>query len=192
MFEVAVGAILTQNTAWSNVEKALAALARERALDPGRIASLPLQRLEALIRPSGYFSQKADRLRRFARRVRSRGGMGALLRGPLPRVREGVLALYGVGPETADSILLYAGGRPVFVVDAYTLRIAARLGWRLGRGYEGARTFFEARLPRSPAVFAEFHALLVRFAKLYCRARPLCRSCPALSGCPTGRRRALG
>jgi endonuclease-3 related protein len=183
--EIAVGAILTQNTAWTNVEKALANLHRERALDVPNLASAKLSTLARLVRPSGYFRQKAMKLRVFARHVRSRGGrLAPLFEGRPAAAREGLLGLWGVGPETADSMLLYAGGRTVFVIDAYTLRIARRLGWLEAEdGYESAPRWFEARLPRSARVYAEFHALLVELAKRHCKIRPECEGCPARRGC---------
>lgn len=186
--EVCVGAILTQNTAWTNVERALENLHRSRAL-PG-LARIPLPRLQRLIRPSGYFRQKAGRLRLFARWA---GGPGALSRrlrtAPLPALREELLSLRGVGPETADSMLLYAGGRPAFVVDAYTRRIGSRIGWFGPKaGYAEVQAFLTARLPRSVRVYNELHALFVRLAKDHCRTTPQCAGCPLKDGCATGRR----
>jgi endonuclease-3 related protein len=187
--EIAVGAILTQNTAWTNVEKALANLRRERALELGVLASAPSAKLARWVRPSGYFRQKALKLRVFARRVRARGGkVASLLDGPIASAREGLLELWGVGPETADSMLLYAGGRPIFVIDAYTLRIARRIGWLSeSDGYSQAQRWFEARLPRSPRIYAEYHALLVELAKRHCKTRPDCQGCPAKRGCDYAR-----
>ncbi|MDE2290669.1 MAG: hypothetical protein KGL53_01195, partial [Elusimicrobia bacterium] len=127
-FEVCAGAILTQNTAWTNVRRALESLRADGPLTAERLARLPARRLERLVRPSGYFRQKADRLRRFARWAGSAGALARSLRDePLGELRARLLALKGVGPETADSMLLYGGARPVFVVDAYTRRIGARV-----------------------------------------------------------------
>ena len=189
-FEVCVGAILTQNTAWTNVEKALAALRAGRALEPARLGRLPRRRLERLIRPSGYFRQKAERLRGFARWARGSGALaGRLRREPLPALREELLGLHGVGPETADSMLLYAGGRPSFVVDAYTRRIGSRVGWFSKTApYGDIQAFFAAKTGRSAAAYNEFHALLVRLAKEHCRTAPACARCPLKPGCRTGRK----
>ena len=180
-FEVVVGAILTQNTAWGNVERALAALRSLRLLTPARLAALPLPRLAQLIRPSGTFRVKALRLRAFLRYLRAdhQGSLDLMSRAPLDALRRELLAVPGVGPETADSILLYALGRPVFVVDTYTRRVLFR--HRLlsrAAGYEEVRTLFEHHLPSDPRLFNEYHALLVEVGKRYCRSRPHCEQCP--------------
>ncbi|MDE2237157.1 MAG: hypothetical protein KGK30_04660, partial [Elusimicrobia bacterium] len=147
--EICVGAILTQNTAWGNVLRALENLRAADARDFKALLALPPRRLETLIRPSGYFRQKARKLRIFAERARERGRLSRWLSRPLPELREELLGLWGVGPETADSILLYAGGRPAFVVDAYTLRLGRRLGWFAPRsGYAEAQDFFTRALAR--------------------------------------------
>lgn len=180
-FEVAVGAILTQHTAWTGVERAVAGLRAERALTAARLAALPAGRLGRLIRPAGTYRVKARRLRAFTLWLLARHGgrMGALRSGPLPALREELLAIGGIGPETADSILLYGAGRPVLVADLYTRRVLAR--HRLvepGAGYEAVRAWVEAHLPRDPRLFNELHALLVAVAKAHCRTRPRCEGCP--------------
>jgi endonuclease-3 related protein len=178
-FEVAVGAILAQNTSWRNVERALANLKARRLLTPPRLAALPAGALARLIRPSGYFRVKARRLRAFLRYLAGRGSLRRLRGFPLEALREELLEVPGIGPETADSILLYALDRPVFVVDAYTRRILSR--HRLvprGIGYEALRAFFERHLPRDPRLFNEYHALLVAVAKAHCGSRPRCEGCP--------------
>jgi endonuclease-3 related protein len=184
-FEIAVGAILTQNTAWSNVEKAIANLRRAGALSFRGMTRLAGRRLAALIRPSGYFNQKAKKLRAFLAWLEARGGASGsvkrALAGPLDEVRESLLAVHGVGPETADSILLYAGERPVFVIDAYTRRVLWRHGMprALAADYEALRAHFESRLPRSVPLYNEFHALFVRVGKERCAKRlPRCAGCP--------------
>ena len=201
--EVAVGAILTQNTAWSNVERALERLAAQRLVDPRRLRALSQVELARLIRPSGTYRIKAQRLKAFLDFLweRFNGRVERLKTAPLEKLRSALLSVPGIGPETADSILLYAAGRPIFVVDAYTRRVLAR--HRLvppDIGYEPLRAVFERHLPSDPALFNEYHALLVAVGKRYCRSRPLCESCPLrfdLKGrlprvLPARRRRAPG
>ncbi len=187
-FEIAAGAILTQNTSWSNVAKALEGLRGAGALEPRRLARMPATRLEALVRPSGYFRQKALKLKRFSEAALARGGLGTWLAGPLERTRGELLEVWGVGPETADSILLYAGGRPVFVVDAYTTRAGRRLGLPIGESYEATRAYFEAGLPRSARLYQEFHALWVELGKRHCGATPQCPGCPLERNCAYAKR----
>jgi endonuclease-3 related protein len=189
-FEVVVGAILTQNTAWRNVEYAIANLKAAGALTPADLAGLDRSELEALIRPAGFFRQKAERLQLFVRHLFARHGgeLAAMLDGPLEAVRAELLACKGVGPETADSILLYAGNRPSFVVDAYTRRLFSRLGLLGGdEGYESIRALFMDNLPHETDLFNEYHALIVEECKVFCRKRtPLCAPCPLLAVCPFG------
>jgi endonuclease-3 related protein len=188
-WEIAAGALLTQNTAWRNVELALEALHRRGALALPSLLALEERELAALIRPSGYYNQKARRLQHLARHLAAhhQGELGRLLAGPVQAARRELLALPGVGPETADSILLYAGGHPVFVVDAYTRRICTRLGWvEEGIGYAALQALFMENLPASPELFNEYHALLVKQAVTCCRARPDCGPCPLREGCRRG------
>jgi len=180
-FEVMVGAILTQNTAWTNVEKAIANLKRERALRPAAMASLGRGRLARLIRPAGYYNIKAKRLGNFLRFfLRDSGGsVKRFLSRPAGTLREKLLGVNGIGPETADSIILYAAGKPVFVVDAYTKRIFSR--HRIispAAEYHEIQSLFMKNLPRRAKLFNEYHALIVKLGKEYCRKKPLCRSCP--------------
>jgi endonuclease III related protein len=176
---VAVGAILTQNTAWTNVEKAIAVLKSRRLLSLAALTRLSPAELAPLIRSAGFYNIKAARLAAFLGRLKQLGGFAALNRTPTPELRSQLLACHGVGPETADSILLYALARPVFVVDAYTRRILSRYGLIAGdEPYEDLRVMFESSLPRSSKLYNEYHALLVRLAKVNCRSRPLCDSCP--------------
>ncbi len=180
-FEMMVGAILTQNTAWTNVERAIARLRRARALEPRRLHAAPLPELAEWIRPAGYFNVKARRLRAFTGwLIEAHGGsVNRLFRTPPDRLRADLLAINGIGPETADSMLLYAGGHPVFVVDAYTRRFLIRHGWlREGASYDETAEVFTRRLPRDAALFNEFHALIVALGKQYCRATPRCDACP--------------
>jgi len=188
-FEVMLGAVLTQNTDWRNVERALAVLkAALPELTPELILDLPEAELAALIRPAGYFNVKARRLRALCRFVTDAGGIETLATWPLAQLRPALLAVHGVGHETADDILLYAFDHPVFVVDAYTRRILSRLGLvHADIGYESLRHYCEARLPPSVGLFNELHALLVTHGKQHCRPRPRCESCPLQPICPLGR-----
>jgi endonuclease-3 related protein len=181
-FEVIVGAILTQSTAWVNVERAIANLRGARLLSPGAMGRVLLARLASLVRPSGYFRQKAKKLKAFLRFLeRSYGGsLARMFETPTAQLREQLLDVHGIGPETADSILLYAGNHPVFVVDAYTHRIFGRHGLVDGKpDYERVRTFVEASIPRDAKLFNEFHALIVNTGKNWCR-----KSAPRCDGCP--------
>ena len=188
-FEVIVGAILTQNTAWSNVERAIENLRRERLLTPLAIERVPIRRLATLIRSSGYFRQKAKKLKKFVAFLdrEFHGSLTRMFRMPTPALREKLLAVHGIGPETADSILLYAGDHPIFVVDAYTHRILGRHGLVSGKpDYERVRALFEASLPRDAAIYNEFHALLVNVGKNWCRTRdPRCHQCPLATHLPS-------
>lgn len=183
-FEVMVGAVLTQNTAWTNVEKAIANLKEGNALTPEAILQAHPRRLAAWLRPSGYFNVKARRLRALCAWLSENGGVDTLAAWPTVKLREGLLSVAGIGPETADDILLYAFHRPVFVIDAYTRRIFARLGLIAGdEGYEVLRTRFERALPSDVALFNEYHALIVRHGKDVCRKRPRCERCVLRAHC---------
>ncbi len=189
-FEVVIGAILTQNTAWRNVEYAINNLKQAQALTPAAIRQLSEIELQQLIRPAGFFRQKAERLQLFVDHlfVFHHGELAQLLAGELDAVRQELLSLKGVGPETADSILLYAGDRPSFVVDAYTRRLLTRLGLLRGEeSYDTIRNLFMNHLPHDSDLFNEYHALIVETCKQYChKRRPLCAPCPLCSHCPVG------
>ena len=176
-----VGAILTQNTAWSNVEKAIVSLRSERLLTPEAMAKLGPKRLAKLIRPAGYYNIKAGRLKNFISFLSSEYGLNLhKMRGePTTVLRKKLLGVNGVGPETCDSILLYAFDRSVFVIDAYTKRVFSRHGMlESDSSYEDFQDLFMDNLPHDSGVFNEYHALIVRLAKDFCRARPCCRGCP--------------
>jgi endonuclease III related protein len=179
--EVIVGAILTQNTSWTNVERAIANLRREKLLSVSALLAISTPRLARLIRSSGYFRQKAKKLKSFARFLHAEysGSLTRMFRSPTPELREKLLAVHGIGPETADSILLYAGNHPVFVVDAYTRRLLERHALASSKHkYDQIRAFFEQSLPRDPRLFNEFHALIVRTGKHFCLTRnPRCAEC---------------
>ena len=182
-FEVMVGSVLTQNTAWTNVEKAIANLKRADLMMAEKIVTTKHDKLASLLRPSGYFNIKAKRLRNFCEWYVSHGGWAILSRWPTIKLRESLLSVNGIGPETADDMVLYAFKRPVFVIDAYTRRLFARLGLVSGEErYETLRAVFEDGLKDLPAnkrtqLFNEYHALIVRHAKDVCRKRPLCETC---------------
>jgi len=177
--EVAVGAVLTQNTSWANVEKAIAVLKSRRLLSLDKLVRLSPRRLAPLIRSAGFHNIKARRLAALLAWLEAQGGFAALNHVPTPDLRPLLLACHGVGPETADSILLYALNRPVFVIDAYTRRILSRYGLIAGdEPYEALRRMFESSLPRSLRLYNEYHALLVRLAKVNCRTKPICDACP--------------
>ncbi|MGE0081964.1 MAG: endonuclease III domain-containing protein [Thiohalomonadaceae bacterium] len=187
-FEVMVGAVLTQNTAWTNVERAIHNLKANAALEPAAIVAARHEDLAGWLRPSGYFNVKAERLRGFCAWYLERGGLEALSGVPTAALRADLLAVKGIGPETADDILLYAFERPVFVIDAYTRRLFSRLGQVRGdEPYEELRARFERELRGTDAervaLYNEYHALIVRHAKEACRRRPACEACPLAGTC---------
>ncbi|MBI4563244.1 MAG: endonuclease III domain-containing protein [Planctomycetes bacterium] len=180
-FEVMVGAILAQNTSWENVERAIATLKVHDLLEPRRLHELDVDTLALAIRSSGTFRVKARRLKEFLRwYVAVHGADEARLRAmPAERLRQELLGLRGIGPETADAILLYALNVPTFVVDRYTYRMLARHGLVADTAtYDEMKELFERALPRDPSLFNELHALIVRVGKDYCRATARCERCP--------------
>lgn len=186
-FEVCVGAILTQNTAWANVERAIANLKTARVLEPGKLFALPEAKLAELIRPAGYFNVKTRRLRSFLRVLVEEFGsdLGKLFAGETSVVRERLLAIHGIGPETADSLLLYAGGHHSFVIDAYTKRVFSRHGWCApDAGYDDLKQSCEWALRQKAGMarldyWQDYHAQLVMVGKDFCRKRaPRCDECP--------------
>ncbi|MBT3056565.1 MAG: endonuclease III domain-containing protein [Candidatus Thiodiazotropha sp. (ex Codakia orbicularis)] len=180
-FEVMVGAVLTQNTAWSNVEKAIDNLKRLDALNLESLLAMPPDSLAAQIRPAGYFNVKTKRLLSLCRFLQQNPGLEVL---DTDELRARLLSIHGIGPETADDILLYAFDRPVFVIDAYTRRLFGRLGLIAhDRGYESLRAGFEAALQSDSSLFSEYHALIVVHAKVHCRTKPVCASCPLSELC---------
>ncbi len=180
--EVCAGAILAQNTSWRGASRAVENLRKAGLLDrPEALLAQPPRRIEELVRPSGYFRQKARRLRIFLDWLEKAcgGRVEGLAALPLEEARNSLLALEGIGPETADSILCYGAGKLVFVVDAYTRRIGGRHGlFPEDLPYEEIRSWFESRLPPDLALYREYHALLVRIGAEWCRTRPACRGCP--------------
>ncbi|HLD13899.1 MAG TPA: endonuclease III domain-containing protein [Burkholderiales bacterium] len=187
-FEIMVGAVLTQNTAWTNVEKAIVNLKNAKALTPEAIVKAPHRQLAGWLKPSGYFNIKAKRLKAMCRWLIVQGGVRKLAKFSTHDLRAALIAVYGIGPETADDIVLYAFNRPVFVIDAYTRRIFARLGLIKGEeGYETLRHLFEHALKPGASLFNEYHALIVKHGKDICRARPWCTACCLRPVCPSGR-----
>jgi len=180
-FEVILGAILTQNTAWSNVEKAIKNLRKKGFLNPGSLKSVPLKKLANLIRPSGYYNQKAKKIKNFIEFLFTnyQGSLRRMFSGDFLILRSRLLEVNGIGPETADSILLYAGRKPIFVVDAYTRRILSRHSLvNPDASYAEIQNYFMDNLKNDTGLFNEYHALLVRLAKEACKAKPNCSLCP--------------
>lgn len=179
-FEVMVGAILTQSTAWTNVEKAIRNLKNAGVLSPGALIRIDQEELAGLIHACGYYNAKAKKLKAFLKWLSDCccGSLEVMFRGDTGKLRQELLGVYGIGEETADSILLYAGNRPVFVIDAYTRRIIDRLGLKTGGNeYRHYQSLFEDNLPLDAALFNEYHALFVAQGKEVCRKKPLCEKC---------------
>jgi endonuclease-3 related protein len=187
-FEVMVGAVLTQNTAWRNVERAITNLKEEDVLTPLGLRRIDEARLAELIRPAGYYNIKAKRLKSLIEFL-DRGYGGDLIKmfsEPLSSLREEILTVKGIGPETADSILLYAGEKPIFVVDAYTRRILSRHGMITdGASYGDIQGLFMRSLPKDVSLYKEYHALFVQLAKTFCKTTPHCAECPLEEAWPT-------
>ncbi len=179
-FEVCVGAILTQNTNWGNVEKAIMNMKREGLLSPEALRDVPVDSLAEAIRPAGYYNVKSLRLKDFVGYLWERhgGSLERMFAGDWRELRKELLGVRGIGQETADSILLYAGGKPTFVVDAYTKRLFAALGILKAEAlYDEVRSLFMDNLPPDVRLFNEYHALIVEHGKRHCRKRPLCPGC---------------
>ncbi len=186
-WEIIVGAILTQNTSWKNVEKAIVNLINSKCLDLECISKMKTEKLAKLIKPSGYYNQKANRLKSLAKYLEKWPSLEAFFDRPVEEIRKELLAIKGIGKETADSILLYAGKKPIFVVDAYTRRIFHRLGLtNESLDYDDIRKLVESELSKAKnkrEIFNEFHALLVEHAKRHCRKKPICKDCPLAGIC---------
>ena len=179
-FEVIVGAILTQSAAWGNVEKAIANLKTAGALSPEALCQLSLTEVARLVHPCGYYNAKARKLKFFVGWLEEYydDSLDKLFADNIDYIRQQLLSLYGIGKETADSIILYAANKPIFVIDAYTRRITSRIGLAPNSGsYDAYQALFMDNLPADAQLFNEYHALLVRLAKNVCRPRPLCQQC---------------
>lgn len=188
-FEMIVGAILTQNTAWTNVERAIRRLKAARACSPVALHAAPLSRVAEWIRPAGYFNVKARRLHAFTSLLAEDfgGSLNRLFQLDTPTLRTTLLSVNGIGPETADSILLYAAKRPQFVIDAYTRRFLFRHGWiEADADYDDLAAGFMNALPPDVHMYNEYHALIVRLAKTYCNTKPKCDACPLRRFLPEG------
>lgn len=186
LFEMMAGAVLVQNTAWTQAARAVARLEADELLCPAAIRSAPPERIMERIRPAGYFRVKYRRLLALATFLAPHDhDLEGLFNRPCSALRPALLGIHGIGPETADSILCYGGGLAIFVVDAYTRRLFGRLGWTDPQAsYDRIQSLVQQRFPASPEVWGELHALIVRHAKGHCRVRPLCRGCP-LFFCPS-------
>lgn len=186
-FEIMLGAILTQNTSWNNVEKALERIHEKKLCSPKALSKASLQTIKNCVRPSGYYNQKAKRVKNFALYVQREydGDLKKMFSKPAGELRKELLTINGVGPETADSMVLYAAEKPVFVVDTYTRRIFTRLGFLNGReSYDHIKAFFEENLPRDVKLFNEYHALIVELGKRIClKNKPMCSECPLRVDC---------
>ncbi len=181
-----MGAILTQNTNWQNVEKAIGNLKAQKLLTPKALYNLPEKELARLIKPSGYFNIKAKRLRHFLEFlvVSHKGSLKKVFFGEMDQVRDKLLDVNGIGPETADSMLLYAAGLRIFVIDAYTKRIFHRLGYcEKEVSYHDLQHFFMEHLPSNTELYNEYHALLVMLGKYHCKPKPFCEECPLKKIC---------
>ena len=187
-FEIALGAILTQNTAWTNVEKALDNVKAKDWLSPQALIEAPQEEVEQALRPSGYFRQKTERVRLFCNHLLEHydGSLEKMAKRPLPELRQELLSLKGIGPETADDILLYACDKEVFVIDAYTRRIFSRCGLVPETiAYHPLQTLVERYFKKDLQDYQEFHGLIVWTAKDFCRKKPQCEGCPlALTTAP--------
>jgi endonuclease-3 related protein len=183
-FEIIIGAILTQNTNWKNVEKALYNLSKNDLIDIKKISKINQTKLGELIKPAGYFNQKAERLKIISDYILEnyKGNISEFFDKEIKELREELLKIKGIGPETADSIILYAAEKPIFVIDAYTKRIFERLGFN-AKDYGGWQNLFMSSLKKDLYMFKEYHALIVELGKNYCKTKPECMGCPLSSMC---------
>lgn len=186
-FEVIIGAILVQSTAWRNVIKAVENLREAELLTPSRLGAIPQPELETLVRPSGFFRVKAKKLRAFLTHLEVHHSyrLDSLFAADVLALREELLSIYGIGNETADSIILYAAEKPIFVIDSYTHRLLSRLGWVRGKyDYDKLQAIFMDALPHDVRLFNEFHALIDRHGSRICRKAPRCEACVLRDECP--------
>jgi endonuclease-3 related protein len=190
-FEIIIGAILTQNTAWPNVEKALLNLKSQKMLNIEKILNLDIKKLTQMIRPSGFFNQKAIRLKDISKHLKDKYNLDldCFFSRKTIAIRKELLSLNGIGPETADSILLYAGNKPIFVVDSYTKRVCERIPLDTNNSYNEIQKYFQKELTKKYhgeeliKVYNNLHALIVTFAKKYCKKKPICKNCIVAKHC---------
>jgi endonuclease-3 related protein len=190
-FEVIVGAILTQNAAWTNVEKALENLKSKRLLDIEKISNIDIKLLQRIVRPTGFFNQKAKRVKYISEYLENNysADLNTFFNRDIDIIREELLQINGIGPETADSILLYAGDKPIFVVDAYTKRICKRLPIEVNPTYDHIQNYFQKDILKKfnknkiSKIYNELHALIVNHGKNYCKSKPKCNNCPIKEKC---------
>jgi endonuclease-3 related protein len=195
-FEIIIGTILTQNTSWLNVEKALENLKANNFFEIKKIYDLNLQKIRKLIKPSGFFNQKADRIKNIAKYLYENynADLDIFFNREIYVIRKELLSLNGIGPETADSILLYSGNLPIFVVDAYTRRLCNRVPLRVNDKYKEIQNFFEKELNNYYSkdditkIYNELHSLIVNLGKKYCKKKPKCKGCPLVNLCKTGQK----
>src|SRR3989338_4172150 len=182
--EICFGAILTQNTNWRNVEKAIVELNKNNLIDAKKINKIDVKRLALIIKSSGYHNQKAKKLKNFCNFLLNNynGKLNLLFNNNINELREQLLSINGIGPETADSIILYAAKKPIFVIDAYTKRILNRIGYK-EKSYDELQKLFMQNLPNNERLFNECHALLVELGKSICKKEPLCKKCPVKNNC---------
>jgi len=191
-FEIMIGAILTQNTAWTNVEKALFNLKKNKSITVKTIVDILIEKLKVMIQPSGFFNQKAIRLKIIANHIFENydSSLDNFFNRDQQNIRDELLSLNGIGPETADSMLLYAGNMPIFVVDAYTKRICKRIPIKINHeSYDEIQQYFESGLSKNltdkdiTSCYKQLHALIVELAKNYCNTKPKCMNCPLKDCC---------
>ncbi len=185
-FEMIVGAILTQCTSWKNVERVMENMKAKELINPKHMMEIDRENLRRIIKPVGYYNSKTEKLKAFVEFLYNRynGDLYDFLAQPLPLLRKQLLSIYGIGPETADSIILYAANKPSFVVDAYTVRIFSRLGFiDKDTNYDKLKRFFEENLPRDVELYKEYHALIDELGKNFCRKEPHCKKCPLNEFC---------
>ena len=189
-FEVIVGAILTQQTSWNNAEKAIKNLKKENLLDSKKLHDIKNEKLERLIKSSGYYRQKTKKLKNFMNFLWENydGSLEKLFDQPIPKLRKNLLSINGIGKETADSIILYAANKPIFVIDSYTVRLINRLGITQEKDYNKIQELFQKNLSQYVHLFNEYHALIVHLGKNYCKKKPRCDECPLKQNCNSAKK----
>jgi endonuclease-3 related protein len=185
LFEIIIGAILTQRTSWENVEQSLFELKKKNLLNISSLSTYPINKIAEIIKPVGFYQQKAQYLKNMITLITDKyeGNLLKLLMLPAPQLRKILLSVKGIGPETADSIILYAAGKPEFIADSYTIRILNRLGLTSQQTYTTIRKYLQRSLPNDPDILKEYHALMVKHGKVHCKSKPKCHGCPLKKNC---------